>query len=156
MEEDKPAKVGDEGRIVVTDLFNRAVPLIRYDTGDVAILKSTRTPGIKVPVFEKVGGRRVDYIFDTKGNMVSPYVINTPMHEFLEIQQYQFIQEGAKDYKMLLNLCSNDEFKREDEMVEMLKSFLGKDAVIFVEYVKEIPVLKSGKRKQVVNNYKQV
>ena len=78
------------------------------------------------------------------------------MHEFLEIQQYQFIQEGAKDYKMLLNLCSSDEFKREDEMVEMLKSFLGKDAVIFVEYVKEIPVLKSGKRKQVVNNYKQV
>lgn len=156
MKEDKPAKVGDEGRIVVTDLFNRAVPLIRYDTGDVAILKSTPTPGIKVPVFEKVGGRRVDYIFDTKGNMVSPYVINTPMHEFLEIRQYQFIQEGAKDYKMLLNLCSNDEFKREDEMVEMLKSFLGKDAVIFVEYVKEIPVLKSGKRKQVVNNYKQV
>lgn len=156
MEEDKPAKLGELGRIVVTDLFNKAVPLIRYDTGDVAILKSTPTPGIKVPVFEKVGGRRVDYIFDTKNNMISPYVVNTPMHEFLEIRQYQFIQEGAKNYKMLLNLCSDEKFNREQEMVEMLKSFLGKDATIEVVYVKEIPVLKSGKRKQVVNNYKTV
>lgn len=156
MEEDKPAKLGELGRIVVTDLFNKAVPLIRYDTGDVAILKSTPTPGLKVPVFEKVGGRRVDYIFDTKNNMVSPYVVNTPMHEFLEICQYQFIQEGAKNYKMLLNLCSDEKFNREQEMIEMLKSFLGKDATIEVVYVKEIPVLKSGKRKQVVNNYKTV
>lgn len=155
MDEDKPARVGEQGRIVVTDLFNRAVPLIRYDTGDVAILKSEPTPGITAPVFEKVGGRRVDYIFDTQGNMVSPYVINTPMHEFLEIRQYQFVQNGAKDYRMLLNLCSGNVFKREEEMVEMLKSFLGQDANICVEYVNEIPVLKSGKRKQVVNKYKQ-
>ena len=88
--------------------------------------------------------------------MVSPYVVNTPMHEFLEIRQYQFIQEGAKNYKMLLNLCSDEKFNREQEMIEMLKSFLGKDATIEVVYVKEIPVLKSGKRKQVVNNYKTV
>lgn len=155
MEEDKPVKMGEEGRIVVTDLFNRAVPLIRYDTGDVAILKSKPTPGISAPVFEKVGGRRVDYIFDTQDNMVSPYVINTPMHEFLEIRQYQFIQNGAKEYRMLLNLCSGNVFKREEEMVEMLKSFLGQDANICVEYVNEIPVLKSGKRKQVINKYKQ-
>lgn len=156
MEKDIPAKVGELGRIVVTDLFNKAVPLIRYDTGDVALLKSHPTPGVKVPVFEKVGGRRVDYIFDTSDKMVSPYVINTPMHEFLEIRQYQFIQESAKEYRMLINLCSEVEFKRESEMVEMLKSFLGQDAKISVEYVKEIPILKSGKRKQVVNNYKSV
>lgn len=156
MDEDKPAKIGEAGRIVVTDLFNKAVPLIRYETGDVAVLKLTPTPGIKVPVFEKVCGRRVDYIFDTNNNMASPYIINTPMHEFLEIRQYQFIQEGAKDYTMLLNLNDNTEFKRKDEMVEMLKSFLGQDADITVKYVSEIPVLKSGKRKQVVNNYKQV
>lgn len=155
MQEDKPAKPGEEGRIVVTDLFSRSMPLIRYDTGDIAILK----PGLKVtdvPVFEKVGGRRVDYIFDTNDNPVSPYVINTPMHEFLEIQQYQFIQEGAKDYTMLLNLKEEKVFAQETVMVDMLKSYLGADANIVVKYVSEIPVLKSGKRKQVVNKYKSL
>lgn len=150
MDSDTHVVDGEEGRIVVTDLFNHAMPLIRYDTGDIAI----RKPGCKRLIFEKVGGRRVDYIFDTKGNLVSPYVINTPMHEFLEIQQYQFIQEGKKDYTMLLNMKEGHSFNREGDMLMMLKSYLGEDAEVSVKYVDEIPVLKSGKRKQVVNNYK--
>lgn len=150
MDKDEPVGDGEEGRIVVTDLFNRAMPLIRYDTGDIAV----RKPGCERLIFEKVGGRRVDYIFDTRGGLVSPYVINTPMHEYLEIQQYQFIQEGERDYTMLLNLKDGHSFDRESDMVAMLKSYLGLDANIGVRYVDEIPVLKSGKRKQVVNNYK--
>ncbi len=149
---DKPVADGEEGRVVVTDLFNRAMPLIRYDTGDVAVFK----PDSGKTMFEKVGGRRVDCIFDTKGNMVSPYVINTPMHEYLEIQQYQFIQEGEGTYTMLINLKDGGVFGREDQMIRMLKSYLGENAEIVVKYVNEIPVLKSGKRKQVVNNYKPV
>lgn len=78
------------------------------------------------------------------------------MHEFLEIRQYQFIQEDINNYTMLLNLSDVNVFNREDEMIDMLRSFLGQDANITVSYVSEIPVLKSGKRKQVVNNYKQV
>lgn len=152
LDNDTPVADGEEGRIVVTDLFNHAMPLIRYDTGDIAV----RKPGCERLIFEKVGGRRVDYIFDTKGEMVSPYVINTPMHEFLEIQQYQFIQEGERDYTMLLNMKDVNSFNREGEMLSMLKSYLGDDAVVKVRYVDEIPVLKSGKRKQVVNNYKPV
>lgn len=150
MDSDTPVADGEEGRIVVTDLFNHAMPLIRYDTGDIAI----RKPGCERLIFEKVGGRRVDYIFDTKGKLVSPYVINTPMHEFLEIQQYQFIQEGERNYTMLLNMKESNSFNREGEMLSMLKSYLGEDAEISVNYVDEIPVLKSGKRKQVVNKYK--
>lgn len=155
MEKDTPARFGEPGRIVVTDLFNHSMPLIRYDTGDIAVLKNPESTGGRM-IFESVGGRRVDYIFDTSGNALSPYVINTPMHEFLEIQQYQFIQEREKDYRMLLNMKDNGEFLREGEMIKMLKSFLGSDASIKVEYVNEIPVLKSGKRKQVVNNYKSI
>lgn len=150
MDSDTPVADGEEGRIVVTDLFNHAMPLIRYDTGDIAV----RKPGCERLIFEKVGGRRVDYIFDTKGKLVSPYVINTPMHEFLEIQQYQFIQEGERNYTMLLNMKEGNSFNREGDMLAMLKSYLGEDAEIGVKYVDEIPVLKSGKRKQVVNKYK--
>lgn len=150
MDKDEPVADGEEGRIVVTDLFNHAMPLIRYDTGDIAV----RKPDSERVIFEKVGGRRVDYIFDTQGAMVSPYVINTPMHEYLEIQQYQFIQEGEKQYAMLVNLKDGHSFERENQMIAMLSSYLGEDAEISVKYVEEIPVLKSGKRKQVVNKYK--
>lgn len=45
LDEDKPVKPGHPGRIVVTDLFNRSMPLIRYDTGDIAIQKPTTGGG---------------------------------------------------------------------------------------------------------------
>ena len=32
---DEPAAKGEVGRIVVTDLYNYAMPFVRYDTGDV-------------------------------------------------------------------------------------------------------------------------
>lgn len=153
LEEDKPVEPGKPGRIVVTDLFNRSMPLIRYDTGDIAIQKPTKKG--ELPKLLTVEGRRVDFIYSTSGDLISPYVINTPMHEFQDISQYQFIQNGEKNYKMLINLRQGlSEFGREGDMRAMLKSFLGFDANIEVEYVDEIPVLKSGKRKQVVNNYK--
>lgn len=153
LEEDKPVEPGKPGRIVVTDLFNRSMPLIRYDTGDIAIQKPTKKG--ELPKLLTVEGRRVDFIYSTSGDLISPYVINTPMHEFQDISQYQFIQNGEKNYKMLINLRQGlSEFGREGDMRAMLKSFLGFDANIEVEYVDEIPVLKSGKRKQVVSNYK--
>lgn len=154
LEKDVPVKPGKPGRIVVTDLFNRSMPLIRYDTGDIAIQKPTGQN--ELPRLLTVEGRRVDFIYSTIGELISPYVINTPMHEFQDISQYQFIQNGERDYKMLLNLRPGlTSFVRENDMIVMLKSFLGNDANIEIEYVNEIPVLKSGKRKQVVNNYKK-
>ena len=41
-----------------------------------------------------------------------------------------------------------------DSVVEMLKEKLGYDANISVEYTDDIPVLASGKRKPVINNWK--
>ena len=40
LEYDEPALEGELSRIVITDLFNYAFPLIRYDTGDTAIFVS--------------------------------------------------------------------------------------------------------------------
>lgn len=153
LENDIPAEAGQPGRIVVTDLFNRSMPLIRYDTGDIGVLKETDTG--EAPRLLTIEGRRVDFIYSTKGNLISPYVINTPMHEYQDISQYQFIQNGEKSYTMLINLRPEiQSFDREGDMLNMLKSYIGDDAMIEVRYVNDIPVLKSGKRKQVVNNYK--
>jgi len=156
LEKDEPVQLGNPGRIVVTDYYNYAMPIIRYDTGDIAIGKENAICDFKVPVFSRIEGRRVDFLFDTKGSLLSPYVINTPMHEFLEIKQYQFIQNGEKDYNLILNLREEGVFTKQRELKEMLISFFGPDANIKFQYVSEIPKLKSGKRKQVINNYKNL
>ena len=49
---------GKEGRIVITSLFNKAHPFIRYDIGDVGILDKQST--FKKPILKKLIGRTND------------------------------------------------------------------------------------------------
>lgn len=49
---------GKEGRIVITSLYNKAHPFIRYDIGDIGILDEKSTP--KKPILKKLIGRTND------------------------------------------------------------------------------------------------
>ena len=150
MDSDEQAEPGQAGRIVVTDLFNYGMPLIRYDTGDIGSFagdsKNTRDV-----LLANVEGRRSDALYDTSGRLVSSYLFYKNMWRFVEIKQYQLIQEGSKEY--LLKINADGAFSRESELISGLKSCLGQDASVGVEYVSEIPLLSSGKRRVVVNNY---
>ncbi len=144
-----PVKEGKIGRIVVTDLFNWAMPMIRYDTGDLGILETSRHNGKTHYVFKKVEGRKMDTIYNTKGEPISSFTITNNMWKYIELSQYQFIQISKKKYTFKLN--APEKFSREQELVEEFKGYLGSDAAITVEYVDEIPLLSSGKRKKVLN-----
>lgn len=154
LKENVHAKEGEMGRIVVTDLFNRAMPMIRYDTGDLGILGKSEKDGKTHYVFKKVEGRKMDAIYDTKGEVVSSFTITNSMWKYIELAQYQFIQISRKKYTFKLN--SVEKFRRAHELIEEFKGYLGKDAEIKVEYVNEIPLLSSGKRKKVLNKMKSV
>lgn len=149
MNSDIPAKNGTLGRLVVTDLFNYSMPLIRYDTGDVAMFNESDKRFLKTPE-----GRKMDMIFDTQGNMLSSYVVYTKFHPYYHLlHQYQFVQMGEKEYLIKLNIKNSFAFER--ELISSFKDDFGKDAIITVAYVDEIPPLSSGKRKKVVNEYKK-
>lgn len=54
----QPVPHGTEGRIVITSLYNKAHPFIRYDIGDVGILEEKST--FKKPILKKLIGRTND------------------------------------------------------------------------------------------------
>jgi phenylacetate-CoA ligase len=148
LERDAPVADGTLGRIVVTDLFNYAMPLLRYDTGDVGALG--KVGGRQV--LTQVEGRRMDQVFNTSGDLVSSFTITNQMWKYAEIRQYQFIQKDRKNYLFRLNLI--EKFNRVDELIHEFRQYFGADADIRIEYVDEIPLLASGKRKKVVNEYR--
>ena len=74
------------------------------------------------------------------------------MWQYKEISQYQLIQVGQKEYVFKINCDSK--FSREDKLIAEFKSYLGNDADFKVEYVDEIPLLDSGKRRKIANLYK--
>ena len=152
LENDAPVKLGEFGRIVVTDLFNYAMPIIRYDTGDIAQFGLNKDGNME---FVQIEGRQMDLIYDTKGNMISSFVIYTKFYGYYHLlKQYQFIQQGEKEYEVKLNL-QDDNFQFENQLIADIKSDFGEDANVTITYVDEIPALASGKRRKVVNNYKK-
>lgn len=147
---DEPVEEGEIGRIVITDLFNYAVPMIRYDTGDLgAMINSSDNKG---PVLTKVEGRQMDMLYDTKGQLITSHIVHK-ICLFEGIMQYQLIQNAEKEYIFKIN--ATREFREENELIEDYKNYLGEDANINIEYVQDIPVLSSGKRKKVINLYKR-
>ena len=150
LDEDVPAENGELGRIVITDLYNYAFPLIRYDTGDTGILSAGNRISKGWPYISKLYGRRLDLIFDTLGNPVQPMALARVLKNLKGIIQWQFVQTAEKEYKIRLNM---EKTISVDACIRELHEILGEDAVIAVELVDEIPILSSGKRKPVVNEW---
>ncbi len=145
---DEPAEEHEIGRIVVTDLYNHAFPMIRYDTGD---LGSFCKNGDEIEL-EQVYGRRVDCIYSADNQLLSPHSITNGMWGIKGVQQWQFIQKARAKY--ILKICAAD-LVDEENILDRLFNILGKGAEITIEYVDDIPVLSSQKRKYIINEWKQ-
>lgn len=152
LDSDEPAQYGELGRIIITDLYNYAFPLIRYDNGDTAILQAPDKFSRGYPIIEKLYGRRFDLTYTTSGIAVHPLTYGRILKHYENIVQWQFIQNSKDAYQLNVITRGNEDFS---EITNQLKEYLGFDANITIKQVEEIPVLASGKRKPVVNNWKK-
>ena len=147
VDSDQPAAEGEVGRIVITDLFNYAFPMIRYDTGDLGIMSSGEGA---FPVLKEIYGRKRDCVYSVDGRLISPAKISVSMWGADNINQWQFIQETQNKYTLKLNVSGEASV---EQIIEKFKGILGIDAIIEVEFVDEIPVISSNKRRAVICNY---
>ncbi|MGI6005900.1 MAG: hypothetical protein ACOX8E_00235 [Ruminococcus sp.] len=146
LQSDEPARPGEVGRIVVTDYYNRAFPMIRYDTGDTGVYEIIRDEkGRKHGVFKEIYGRRGSLMYNCKGEPLSIHVfMNVLLHLEGIVHQAKCIQWEKKRYELLLN--ADRSRINEKEVVASYRKYLGDEAIIDVTYVDEIPVQASGKR----------
>lgn len=153
LESDEPAEYGEVGRIVITDLHNYACPIIRYDCGDTCMLLPPNEQSNGYPIIGKLYGRRFDLTYSTDGKAISPLAYGRTLKNYDNISLWQFVQEGEKDYVLKLKIAKGD-VSQFSELVKNFSEILGEGANLKIEEVDEIPVLSSGKRKPVVNNWK--
>lgn len=152
MEKDIPAADGELGRLVVTDLTNYALPLIRYEIGDVAAI--VKRNGNIIERVNNLTGRKTDIIYRPNGSPID--IQNSlPTEIFLNkgIAQWQFIQTGKKDYTLKLLLKNKNLISEEALFKQYLNEILGPEAQIKIIFTNDIPVLNSGKRRLIINEY---
>ena len=148
-ESDEPVRPREPGRVVVTDLYSHGMPLIRYDTGDLAVYGSDCPCGLPGPTLERVEGRLVEEIYAADGRPISPLAPTGARKDVDGILQYQFAQLADGLYEMRLHVFPS--FNGEDIIRRRLVEMLGEGADIRFKYVNAIAPLPSGKRPVVVN-----
>lgn len=149
--EDFPAEFGEEGRIVVTDLESKAMPLARYDTGDLGVTNLENIAGKDTVVLSSITGRSIETIYSPEGEKISPFSINVKMKDLLGVKKFQFIQKEEKKYSM--NIVPEDSDLSLIEIERVLSEILGREAIINIHLVSEIPKLPSGKTTYIINEY---
>ncbi|MFC1958332.1 phenylacetate--CoA ligase family protein [Chloroflexota bacterium] len=155
-----PVSTGEEGRIVITNLHNYAMPFIRYDIGDLGVgSDSVCSCGRGLPIIAQLSGRTTDVIFTRNGKTVPGTAL---LHVFLaplDIAQFQIVQESYD--KMVIKLVMGKECTNEhlDELttriINQYKLILGEEINILVEFVDHIPTTSDGKRRVVVSKVLQ-
>jgi phenylacetate-CoA ligase len=87
-----PVREGCQGNIVVTPLWQRAMPFTRYITGDRASMGSGCRCGRKSHILKNLEGRSDDVLVLPSGKVRSARSINL-MDDLSELAAYQIIQE---------------------------------------------------------------
>ncbi|HET8650274.1 MAG TPA: AMP-binding protein [Gemmatimonadales bacterium] len=88
-----PLPAGAEGDLIVTLLAGRAMPLIRYRTGDRGVLSPVACPcGRFTPVLQVVTGRESDVLHLGNGHRLSPYALTSALERIDGLQRYQIFQ----------------------------------------------------------------
>jgi len=149
--------VGEEGKILVTNLHNYAMPLIRYDVGDMgAISNQACSCDRGLPLLARLSGRSTDVIVTRNGRFIPAMALPWGFLGSLDIEQIQIVQESYE--KVTVKLVTAHELSRSslDEITgEILRQWrpqIGKDTELSVEFVDQIPLTEAGKRKMVVSN----
>jgi phenylacetate-CoA ligase len=145
---DNPTTEGEMGRVLVTDLNLRAMPLIRYDTGDLAVVKDVSHDRIGVSSLESLEGKTAHVIYDSGGCRVAPLAVLVALKCLEKVYQYQLAQTGVGRYELRI---VTDDKTGILEATSALKKVLGKASVIEVKCSPTLPRLQSGKVPVVVN-----
>jgi phenylacetate-CoA ligase len=143
---------GELGEIVLTNLTNYGMPFIRYKIGDAGKPSDdTCSCGRGLPLMQSIEGRVPDMIITPSGKVLIVHFF-TGLFEYIEgVDQFQILQR--KTDELIVRLAKNSKFDDTDEaqIIKEIQGYAGDDMEIIMEFVEEIPVSSSGKRRFVIS-----
>lgn len=143
---------GNAGDLVITDLLNYGMPLIRYVNGDQATLTSTPCQcGNPLPMIEKINGRKLDVIKTQSGNMIPGELFPHLFKEFSGITKFQVVQKSLD--KITLVIVKNNQFSLEDEALikQEINRYSHNELDIEFDFVANIALTPSGKHRVTIS-----
>ncbi len=146
-EEDQTVPPGEPGRIVVTDLLNKAMPFIRYDTGDIgAWIDRPCSCGRTLPLMKCIEGRTVDFILTKDGRKIHGEYFTHLFYGVRGLRQFQLIQKDLDLLEVKIIKTSEWDTFNEPQILERIRNYM-QDSKLKIDliFVDQIPKPRSGK-----------
>jgi len=151
----RPAKPGEMGSVVFTQLDNRAMPLVRYDVGDLATVSDGEPCpcGRAHPTIGGINGRACDVILTPRGGALLPQFFFIGPFKLLDnLRKYQVVQEELD--RLVVKLVADpgcDKPAAENAIREYISEAAEGSLKIEFDWVEEIPLTGLGKPRPVIS-----
>ncbi|WP_334111917.1 phenylacetate--CoA ligase family protein [Paucihalobacter sp.] len=141
---------GQEGRIVITSLFNKAHPFIRYDIGDIGILSEDGS--LKKPTLKKLIGRTNDIAVLPSGKKAAGltfyYITKSIIEDDGNIKEFVIEQLKIDTFKITYTCRQPLEAAQEEKIKIEMERYLEPGLVILFEQTSNLNRSSRGKLKQ--------
>ena len=146
---DETGQDSDYGGSLVTDLFIRSFPMIRYNLGD--ILDTEVKDGL--PVINKIIGRQDDNIVFADGSQLPWHIFSIILERRHELKQFRVIQEEYDSIRILVSPeAEADRQSVENAMLTDLRREVPvQDMNYTVDFVDHIPPDPNGKLRLLIS-----
>lgn len=140
-----PGDAAGPREVLVTDLHNYGMPLMRYANGDIATAHPHACPcGRGLPLLGSVDGRRMDTLRTPEGRFVGEYleylVFGTP-----GIQRFQAVQHQLDAIEVSLVRGEGFDPAALDRMRARFREVCGDSTQLRFHYADDIPLTRTGK-----------
>lgn len=145
----QPLPDGEVGKLVITSLYNKAHPFIRYEIGDIGSIRRLDSRNI---ILEKLEGRNEDLVRLPSGK-VTPgltfyYITKSVMEDQCNIKEIKVLQNTIDTFEIhyVAELPLND--KEQLTIEKALEKYLEPNLNILFHRFEQLKRSKSGKLKQ--------
>ena len=149
----KPQPPGRAGEIVVTHTAGKGFPLIRYRTGDVAVLDDRPCEcGRGLPLIREIQGRTTDFVVARDGTVMHGLALIYVVRGLPGVEKFKIVQESLDRTQVLLVPSPGSPLHAlVDRITAGMAERLGSGVEIDVKIVDDIPAEASGKHRYVTS-----
>lgn len=141
---------GEEGKIVITSLYNKAEAFIRYEIGDIGVLSKDST--IQKPILEKLIGRTNDIAILPSGKKAAGltfyYITKSIIEDNGNVKEFIIEQHKKDTFKVIYVSSSEISEAKKIIIINEMETYLEKGLNINFERKNQLQRSKSGKLKQ--------
>jgi phenylacetate-CoA ligase len=150
----QPVPQGTAGNIVVTSLYNKAHPMIRYALGDLGIIDPKSTP--KKQILQKLVGRTNDVALLKNGKKVPGltfyYVTKSVIDDDGSIKEFIVEQMDVSTFKVTYTSTVAMTDGKQQDIKNALEKYVGSGLTILIERTEQLDRSARGKLKQFISH----